>query len=151
MNIPASTMQGIGAGMSAVGSGVSAISQYKRGQAEKAAYDYNADVVLQRMKEEEQISEEKFSALMGRQRADYAKAGVDITSGSPLLVLADTARKEALEQQRIAAGGRQQADVQRYYGRIAAYEGTTGAMSTFLTGLGRASTDLYKRYNPVTA
>jgi hypothetical protein len=36
-------------------------------------------------------SEQKFSALVGKQASSYAAAGVDIASGSPLLIMAATA------------------------------------------------------------
>jgi len=134
----ASTMSGLFSGMSAVSSGISAVSQYKKGQAERAAYDYNANITLENMKQEEISSEQKYAELMGRQRSLYAKAGVDITSGSPLLIAVSTAMQEEEEQQRIKTSGESQATMQRYAGEVAEYAGTTGAMTTFLTGLGQA-------------
>ena len=80
---------------------------------------------------------------MGRQRALYAKAGVDITTGSPLLILADTAMQAQIESERIRRAGQSEAEIQRYYGRLAASSGKTQAFSTFLTGLGKAATDYY--------
>jgi hypothetical protein len=138
MELTASNMSGVFSGIGAAAGGVSAIAQYKKGQAEKAAYDYNANVALEKMKEQSETSEAKFSSLMGKQRSLYAKAGVDITSGSPLLVLADTAMQAEEEQQRIRASGETSAQMQRYYGDVSAYAGTTGAMGTFLTSLGKS-------------
>jgi len=124
--------------MGAVSSAVSGFAQYKQGQAQQAAYDYNANVTLEQMKEHEETSEAQYANLMGRQRALYAKAGVDITSGSPLLIAAFTAAQATEEQQRIQYSGETEADLERYYGKVAASSATTGAMSTFLTGLGRS-------------
>jgi len=39
-------------------------------------------------------SEQKFSALVGKQASSYAAAGVDIASGSPLLIMAATAGRD---------------------------------------------------------
>jgi hypothetical protein len=98
------------------------------------------------MKEQEETSRLEWTRLMGRQRSLYAKAGVDLTSGSPLLVLADTAMKAEQEQARISTAGKSEATLDRYYGEMAAYAGKMGAWSTFLTGLGKAGMDLYKLY-----
>jgi len=130
-------------GMGLLSSGVSAYGSYAAGQAERATGEFNAELELQKMREEMQTSEEQFSSLMGRQRMLYAAAGVDIASGSPLLVLTDTARRQRLEQERIRTGGEQRAQMLRWQGRQASRAGTLGAMSTFLTGLGRAGQDLY--------
>jgi hypothetical protein len=125
-------------GMGMASSGVSAFAQYKQGQAQRSAYDYNANVILENMREQASSSELKFESLMGRQRSLYAKAGVDITSGSPLLILADTAMQASEETGRITESGESQAALQRFYGRMAETSSTTGAFSTFLTGLGKS-------------
>lgn len=138
MELTASDMVGVYSGIGAASSGISALAQYKKGQAESAAYDYNANVALEKMKQDQESSEAKFSSLMGKQRSLYAKAGVDITSGSPLLMLAETAMQAEEEQQRIKFSGETSATMQKYYGDVAAYSGTTSAMSTFLTGLGKS-------------
>jgi hypothetical protein len=138
MDFTASNMAAMFSGIGAVSGGVSAIAQYKKGQGESAAYDYNANVALEKMKQDEEASAYKFSALMGKQRSLYAKAGVDITSGSPLLVLADTAMQAEEERQRIEYAGETSAQLQKYYGDVAEYTGKVGAGTTFLTSLGRA-------------
>jgi len=75
--------------------------------------------------------------------AELAKAGVDMASGSPLMVMTATAMKEREESQSIDRAAQMKAEQQRYYGRMAAYTGKVGAMTSFLTGLGRTSTQLY--------
>jgi len=132
-----------GAATSVIGS----VAGYEKGQAEKAAADYNASMTIQTMQQEEAASEQKFGAIMGQQRAMYGAAGVDISQGSPLMVLADTAMQERTEQQRIQTAGTEKAALQRYQGAMAAYSADVGAMTTFLSGLGQTATSIYKYEN----
>ncbi len=138
--------------MSAVGTGVSALGQIQKGKTEKAAGEYNARVseanaaaIEKKTVYEEEQSRDKLKRLMGTQRALYAKAGVDITSGSPLLVLADTAAEGEKEAKMIRYGGdveatqqKNQARLQRLYGSSAYSSGLIGAGSTFFSGMGQA-------------
>ncbi len=133
-----STLSAISTGISAVGTGISAYSQYKKGKVEETAYEYNADIALQKTRAERSVSRRKAAQLSSEQRLLYAKAGVDITSGSPLLIMADTLMQADIEQEELWKAGTQEAGLQKYYGRTAARTATTGAMSTFLTGLGKA-------------
>lgn len=144
----------IALGISAVGTGLSAVSQYQQGQTAAAAYEYNAKVAeaegrarKQKAGLEEEQSREKLKRILGTQRALYAKAGVDITSGSPLLTMMDTAMEGEKEAQLIRYGGEveeaqaiNQARLQRMYGAGARRAGTVGGVSTFFTGLGQAGT-----------
>jgi hypothetical protein len=135
----AATIQGIYSGISAVSGAASAFSQYQKGVAERDAYNYNANATIMKMNQEIAASSSNFSRLMGRQRSLYAKAGVDISSGSPLLVLADTAMQGAEEAERIKLSGESGAAIQRWSGETAAYAGKIGGISTFLTSLGTAA------------
>jgi hypothetical protein len=129
---------GIGAAASgAVSSGVSGFGQYVSGQEQKAAYDYNAQVTLQKMDEQEQTTEAEYSQLIGKQAAAYAAAGVDIKSGSPLLIMAHTAAQNAIQQTSENEAGTEEAELDRYYGKVAAFQGTVGGISTFLSGLSK--------------
>ncbi len=128
-----------------MGSGVSGFGQYQQGQNQQAAYDYNANIALDKTRQELKISESKFSRLKGEQRALMAKAGVDLTSGSPLLILADTAMQEEEEMQRIRRSDISEYKMQKYAGKVASWSGTTGGMSTFITGLGKTGLD-YAKY-----
>jgi hypothetical protein len=130
-------------GVGAITGGINSFAQWKQGSAEQAAYNYNAKVTLANMTQEEIASERKFAGLMGRQRALYAKAGVDIASGSPLLVLADTAMQAKTEQDRIQTAGESQSEIQKYYGRMASYKGKVGAMTSFLTTINKTAADYY--------
>ena len=122
-------------GLGLLNSAVSGYGQYQSGQEEKAAYDYNAAVTLQTMDQKMQTTEAKYSALTGVQASRYAMAGVDISSGSPLLVMAHTAAQGGREQESEYQAGTEEAALQRYYGKVAAFTGTVGGISTFLSGL----------------
>jgi hypothetical protein len=127
------------AGVSAAGSLVSGYGQYQAGQEQKAAYDYNAAVALEEMRDKAQTSEDRYATLVGKQASAYARAGVDIASGSPLLIMAHTAYMSGKEQESEAEQGDQQSALQRYYGRLAAFNGTIGGISTFLSGLSKSA------------
>lgn len=140
---------------------ISAYSQYEQGRAQKSAYRANAKIaeseaVAAREKAilDEQQSRQRTKRLMGTQRSLYAKAGVDLSSGSPLLMLSATAAEGEEEAQVIRAGGdveeyraRSQAGLNRYYGRMASAAGTIGAGTTLLSGLGQAGTMYAKGYS----
>lgn len=122
-------------GMSAVGTGLSAFSKYQEGQAKKEAYDYDAKLALKKAGIEEKQIREKYSRLMGRRRSLYAKAGVDITSGSPLLDMAETAAMAEEEAMTKRSEGHTEAERLRMYGKISANTGLTSAMSTLFSGI----------------
>src|SRR5271166_4713483 len=82
---------GASAGVGALSSLFSGIGQYDAGQEQKAAYDYNAQIDLENTSSAIIANEQRYSAIVGKQAAAYAAAGVDITSGSPLLMMAATA------------------------------------------------------------
>jgi hypothetical protein len=125
------------AGEGALSSAISGFGQYESGQQQKAAYDYNASSTLAKMREDEQTSEAKYAQLIGKQASAYAAAGVDIASGSPLLIMAHTAAQSGIEQMSEAEAGDQQAALQRYYGKVAAFNGAIGGIGTFLSGLSK--------------
>ena len=140
-----SQLQQIGIGFAGVGAADSAVAgfgQYQSGQEQKAAYDYDAQVALQQARQAQQTSEAKYSNLVGRQASAYARAGVDVASGSPLLVMAHTAARGGVEQASEAESGDEQAALQRYYGKIAAFQGTVGGISSFISGLSKAGTSV---------
>jgi len=142
----------ISIGVGALGSGMSAFGQYQSGQAQKGAYDYNARIAEQEAgvarvgaAREEEVHRAKLQRMLGTQKALYGAAGVDITSGSPLLTLMSTAEEGEREAEYIKYGGEvsateklNEARLARYYGKQAKTAGTIGAGSTFLTGLGSA-------------
>jgi hypothetical protein len=131
------------AGIGVLSSLFAGIGQYQAGQAEKAADDYNASITIQNMQAHMVASQEKYSALVGRQASAYARAGVDIASGSPLLIMATTAARGGREAEQIEQAGTEEANLQRYYGRIAAWQGKMGGLGTFLKGMTSSIAPLY--------
>lgn len=131
---------GIGAvGVGVLGSLVSGYGQYQQGQQSKAAYDYNADVAVLQAEEQMQNSEARYTEIKGRQASAYARAGVDIASGSPLLIMAHTAAQGSVEQEREYQAGQEKSALLKYEGKVAAFEGTMGGISSFLGGLSKGA------------
>ena len=126
------------AGLGAVNSAVSGYGQYQAGQNQRAAYDYNADVTMQQTDQQMQTTEAKYSNLIGKQATSFANAGVDIASGSPLLVMLHTSAQKGKEEASEYDAGTEEAALQRYYGSVAAFNGTIGGISTFISGLTKA-------------
>ena len=92
-------LAGATAGIGALSSIFVGLGQRQAGKQEQAGFDYNADVAQLNAGEEMVATEQRYSQLVGRQATAYAASGVDITKGSPLLMMAATAGR----------GGRQQA------------------------------------------
>jgi hypothetical protein len=141
----ASTSMGIGMFSSAL----AGYGQHEAGQAEEAAYDYNAAITLENMRSTMRASQQKYSELVGRQATAYARAGVDITSGSPLLMMTATAARGGAQAAEISTAGNEQAALQKYYGKLAAWKGTFGGIGTFLKGMSSSAMD-YLKINPPT-
>lgn len=151
MAIATSTALLIAAGATLVGGGVAAYSSYQSGQATKRLMNYNAELANQDAMVRERDGRILANAqrlqnqrLLARQRALYAKGGVDMT-GTPLLVQAEQAGQlemAALEVERqgsIEAGRfRQQAVLDRMQGKAAARAGSLNAVGTILQGSGQA-------------
>jgi hypothetical protein len=131
-------------------SGVSAAGKIISGQQQKQAYDYNADVTTLNTNNQVAANQQKFSTLVGKQSSAYAASGVDIASGSPLLIMAATAARGAQQGEQIEEAGTEQAAMQRYYGKIAAFSGTMSGIGSFLQGVS-ADTTAYSKLtnNPV--
>jgi hypothetical protein len=139
---------------SAVATGYSA---YSSGQAQKEQADYNAEVAKaegeaakQKAEYDAEQSRRKFKAILGEQILNYSKAGVDITSGSPLLLLSAQAKEGERERQQIRYEGRlginrarNQASLYGLTGRNAYRAGVIGAGTSFLTGVAKTGSMLY--------
>ena len=130
-------------GVGVLGSILTGVGDYQSGKAQQSAYDYNADISLENMRSEVEANQQKFSGLVGTQAGRYAAAGVDIASGSPLLIMAATAARGARESEQIEEAGTEEANLQRYYGKIAAFQGTMKGIGDFLSGFTKASTSYY--------
>lgn len=134
------TQAGASAGISVVGSLFAGLGQAAAGKQEQAAYDYNAAVGIENMKNASVANEQRYAELVGRQATAYAAAGVDITSGSPLLMMAATAGRGGRQAEQIREQGTEAAALQTYYGKIAAWRGRLQGMQTFLKGISKAAT-----------
>lgn len=113
---------------------LSGVGKVVSGQQQKQAYDYNADVTAINTANEVQANAQKFTELAGKQATAYAASGVDIASGSPLLIMAATRARGAQQSEQIEQAGSEQAALQRYYGKVAAFDGTIGGIGSFLSG-----------------
>ena len=121
------------------------------GESERDAHMYNQRLYEQRAKAVEQTaaSETKLMQERGRkfkatQEAGYAKSGAMIDSGTPLLVMAETAgdiQRDILEQRRNRTIQAQQmrsaGEMERYKGRMASRAGYMKAGTTLLGGIGQ--------------
>jgi hypothetical protein len=145
-----------------VGAAVSAYGAVKQGQYAKASADYNAEIsardalaAKQKAEYDADTSALKFKQLLGKQRALYAKAGVDITEGSPLLMMSFQAEQAERDKQAILYGGKTQsqsdldrANLFRMSGANSQTAGYISGGSTFLSGLANAGT--YSKGNTKT-
>ncbi len=143
-----------------------AAGQIQQGNAAAAAADHNAKIAdmnatiserrakdaMERGQQEEQRKRIDVAQLQGRQRAAMAANGLDLTFGSPLDTLVDTAvlgeldaltirqntAREVYDRKVDASNQRAGAQLQRMEGRSAKSAGYLAAAGTVLTGAGRA-------------
>lgn len=114
------------------------------GQQEQAADNYNAQIDLQNANNEIITNEQRYSAIVGKQATAYAAAGVDITSGSPLLMMAATAGRGGRQAAEIRESGTEKATLEQYYGKVAAWRGKMAGISTALNGISGAAQQYLK-------
>ena len=131
-------------GIGAVSSVLSGVGSYESGQQQKSAYDYNAQVDLSNMSDALVTNEQRYSTLVGKQATAYAAAGVDITRGSPLLMMAATAGRGGRQAEEIRESGTEAATLEQYYGRLAAWRGTVAGVGSFLSGISTAAQQYLK-------
>ncbi len=138
--------------LNAIGTGLSARQQVTEGATSQAIADRTAVIADQNaiIAKNQAVTEEfrirrGAEKLKGKQRVAFAASGVDIGTGSPLLVLADTARQAEIDAMTVRtrgaieeAGFKEQAVTKRYSGKQAYKAGKTGAFATILSGAGRA-------------
>jgi len=140
----------------------------QQGQAQAAASEYNAKIgemnakmadrrardALERGKVEEQQKRREISQLQGRQKAAMAANGVDLTFGSPLDAIVDTAvlgeldaltvrrnaAREAYDHEVDAVNRRAGANLDRMNAKAAKTGSYLSAAGTVLGGAGKAYT-----------
>lgn len=152
----------------------SANAQYQAGRSQQKAYEYQAEVakregelsqqaadleaasIERQGEQEEALARQRLRIILGRQKSLYAKAGVDLSTGSPLTVFAATAAEGEQDALTIRSSTAEQAAITRYQGRIGQYRsgleaegsrysgraamtaGKTAATSTLLSSFGSA-------------
>lgn len=140
----------IGLALTAVGTGVAVKSSLDQAKAAEEAGDFNAKVAENNAKVEQDKAQLEAQQLrrrnlvmLGRQRAAFAKSGVNL-SGSALDVMFDSETQGELDVQSALWGGNLGANFYRSRGQLARLEGQNaataaryGAASTALTGLGQ--------------
>lgn len=137
----------ISIGMGLFGTGMGAYGQYSAGKQQKNIGQLNALSTESEMLSEMESSREEYSSISGKQRSLYAKAGVRIDSGTPLLIYMNTIMKGAKEQLDIKRSKEQEAKIYRAGGNAAASAGKTAAAGTLITGIGRGIIDTYAAVN----
>ena len=144
-------MMGAFLGLAAAGTGLQAFGQYQAGRQQQAMADYNARLLDQRavateqaMRIETEMGHEQARRMKAQQRAAYSASGAEITSGTPLLVMAEQSaimERDILQQRRNrmieAQQLRSEAAMTQYGGQMQKRAGTLGAFSTILGGAGK--------------
>ena len=160
-----------GLALTAASSLLGAAGQKQQADASAEASSYNARVAdmnatlserrardaLERGKLEEQQKRNEVAQVAGRQKAAMSANGVDVSFGSPLDVLVDTATmgeldaltirsntaREAYDYQVQAANGRADANLSRANAKNTKKGGNLTAFGTLLTGAGKAYGQAY--------
>lgn len=133
------TMAGANMGIGMIGSLFGGLAQVQEGSQEQAAFDYNAQIDRLNMGNELIANEQRYAQLVGKQATAYAASGVDITSGSPLLMMAATAGRGGRQAAQIYQAGTEAATLESYYGRLAAWRGRMAGIGTFLSGISKSA------------
>ena len=141
----------VAAGASLIGSVVSATGQVQAGKEQQQADTVNAQVqrqnatiATQEAQGQAKIDKTQTERNLGAIAATYGAAGVDPTQGSPLTVMADQAATGELNRQLDlyrgsvgATSSLNQANLLTFQGQQQAIAGTTGAVGTILSGVGK--------------
>lgn len=129
--------------ISAAGAVTSYQAQKKAGRDEQAARNMKADAleeqagrVERRGDFEEEQARLRLKKLMASQRTLYAKAGVDLSSGSPITVLAATAGQGAEEIEMIRQNTAEEAEAVRTGVGLERFYGTTGVQAADIRARG---------------
>jgi hypothetical protein len=134
-------------GVMAAGTALSAYGQIQQGKNQEKIANYNAQIQKRENVETELNARDRLRKLIGRQRTLYAKAGVDLTEGSPFMVLEDTVEQGERDAMRIRRGGKDTVAGMRYEGSAYKSASKINAGSTFLSGLSQMGQTAYARKN----
>jgi hypothetical protein len=133
-----------------IGSVVSAAGSMAQANAAAAANEYSSTVekINARSRRQEGLQEseriaEKYDDLKGKQRAGYAKSGIDPFYGSALAIFTDTEEARGTDQstnyinaESKAVAHENKAKQYEYEAKAQRRAGAIGAASSFLSGLG---------------
>jgi hypothetical protein len=139
----------ITAAAAAAGTALSVMGQIQAGKAQKGMAEYNAAVdrnnaiaARQSAKYDADRMRDNTRKLLAMQRAKYGMSGGGF-SGTPLLVMEQTAKEAEMDAQAVEYGGElkatgyeSQATMSEYEGRVAKRASYSKAFSTLLTGAG---------------
>lgn len=121
------------------------VSQYRAGKEAKEEAKESAALTKKKWEIEEEQERRRIRQLLARQKTLYAKAGVDISSGSPLEMLAETEEQAAQELEAMRLGKRlatgallSRGDVASQMGQQALIGGMASGASSLLGGLSKA-------------
>ena len=131
----------------------SATTAVMAGNEQKKQGEYNAKVLAEQAKAEQQKADYEASLLKrnaeklkARQRHAYLSSGVDVSEGTPLIVMSEQAKELEMDAMAIRYGGNVEAARARQAARYSRYQGKSGqragywnAGSSLLTGMGRAA------------
>lgn len=148
------------------GSVVSGISSYQQGKQQQAMYNYQAEVEKQNAKiaqdnaalerqqgiEESRLQRMKTAKTIGAQQAAMAANGIDVTQGTPLDIIQDTAtigeldalqtrynyESKAINYEQQAANFQNQSNLDIIAGKNAASAGRINSLAYGLNGLSKA-------------
>lgn len=148
------TIGAISAVATVAGAAVSAIGAIQSGKAQQKAAEYNAQVAeqaalaaRQKAAYDEAAHRRELARMLSAQRAAYGASGVDVSVGTPLLVMADTVQEGELDALAIRYGGEvgasrqlSAAQLSRMTGKQARTASYYQAGSSLLTGAASAAT-----------
>ena len=144
---------GVASAMMVVGTAVTAYGQYQAGKAQKAAYDYNAQVeernaqiAKDQAAYDAKQQEKKTRQIIAAQRVAYGAGGFTM-AGTALDTLRQSATEGEMDRMAILYGGdveaanrKSAATLARFQGKAAKTAGTYAALGTAIGGMGSAST-----------
>lgn len=112
-------LAGVGAGLSILGSMGSTVANVQAAKGQAAGLEYEARTIEEQAKFDETQNRRQHRIAQGQANAMAAASGLDISSGSPLLLELDRARQAELDAQSIRRQGAVNAESRRYGARLA--------------------------------
>lgn len=131
--IPIAVSAAIGAGTTIAGTVISAVGQHKSGNAADEAAHINADRAIEEAGIREQQQRTQDRSILARAKSIVGVSGVTM-QGSPLDVMAESARQAEQNALIIRRGGELEAQSQIYAGKAAKTASNYGVAGTILTG-----------------